>query len=117
MSWNFIPYAFEDAAVLSESECTKIRDAGIALMPVQREAFLHVTQADLARLLFDSRRPVRELAMGRAELPSNLNLNDLDEQKLRRVLDIMWEGEEPELRKDAERVAKRVFDLARFREP
>ena len=74
---------------------------------VNDEARIVVTQAELARLLFDTSPHMREQAVRRAEVTCL-------EVKVQRVLDIMWNDKQfGDVRENCEKTADRVFDRAR----
>jgi hypothetical protein len=78
-----------------------------------------VTQAELARLLFEVVPYHFEQAVLRAELPPTaMETADAEaRKKLRRVFDIMWNGAEPAWRQRAEERAALVFARHKSEKP
>jgi fructose 1,6-bisphosphatase len=79
-----------------------------------------VTQAELARLLFDGSTTVRKRAWKHAEIDGDFDshpLGDAEIVRLQKVLDVMWNGTELERREMAKSRAAGAFRAARTRKP
>jgi hypothetical protein len=79
-----------------------------------------VTQAELARLLFDGSTTNRKRAWKHAEIDGEFDshpLGDAEQARMQHVLDVMWNGTELERRVMAELRAAGAFRAARTRKP